>query len=55
MVLDQSEGFDVLVSEIGSGAFQIEGDPQQLRDWFRTRMSNPEALAVEDEVRRITA
>jgi hypothetical protein len=55
MVLDQSEGFDVLVNEIDSGALHIEGDTAQLHTWFRTRVSNPEALAVEDQVRRITA
>jgi hypothetical protein len=53
LVLD--EGYDVLEQAIASGALAISGDRAALRSWWRSRIANPDAVALDDEVRALTS
>lgn len=48
-------GFDVLDQAISSGLLRIDGDGAALRAWWSHRVGNPDAVALDDEVRAITA
>ena len=54
LVLDDSAGFDTLAQAGETGALQVVGEPGTLRDWYGTRVGNPELVAVEQAVRAIT-
>lgn len=54
LVVDDSPDFTLLTSEIDSRALQIEGDGDALREWFRTRIGNPELIDLERAIRNIT-
>jgi hypothetical protein len=54
LVLDLSPTFDALSSALANGTLTVSGDRERLARWWRSRIGNPEALALEDEVRSIT-
>lgn len=47
--------FDVLDQAIASGALAVEGDLSSLRTWWSHRTGNPDAVALDDEIRDLTA
>ncbi len=53
LILDTT--FDVLAQAIDSGAVTIEGDAGALRAWWSHRIGNPDAVALDDQVRALTA
>lgn len=53
LILDP--GYDVLDQAITAGSLGIDGDASALRDWWSRRIGNPDAVALDDEVRAITA
>lgn len=53
LVLDPT--LDTLEQAIASGQLQIDGDHSRLRQWWSTRISNPDAVALDNEVRAVTS
>jgi hypothetical protein len=53
LILDP--GYDVLDQAITAGLLRIDGDAAALRDWWSHRIGNPDAVALDDEVRAVTA
>jgi hypothetical protein len=53
LVLDH--GYDVLDQATTAGLLRIDGDAAALRDWWSRRITNADAVALDDEVRAITA
>jgi hypothetical protein len=53
LVLDET--LDVLDQAVASGSLVIEGDSGKLRRWWRSRIANPDLVALEREIRAITA
>ena len=47
--------YDVLDQAVSSGAIQIAGDTDQLRAWWKLRIANPDAVALDDELRGLTS
>jgi hypothetical protein len=47
--------FDVLSQAIDAGTIAIDGDAAALRSWWSHRIGNPDAVALDDEVRALTA
>lgn len=47
--------YDILDQAIASGALAIDGDRAALRDWWSHRVANPDAVALDDEMRDLTA
>jgi hypothetical protein len=53
LILDPT--FEVLDQAIASASLRIDGDAAALRTWWSHRVGNPDAVALDDEVRAITA
>jgi hypothetical protein len=53
LILDQT--LDVLAQAVSSGGLQVDGDAADLRHWWASRIANPDAAALDDELRAITA
>lgn len=53
LILDRT--LDVLAQAVASGSLHIEGDAAELRRWWAARIANPDAGALDDELRAITA
>lgn len=53
LILDRT--LDVLAQAVASGGLQVDGDAAELRRWWATRIANPDATALDDELRAITA
>jgi hypothetical protein len=53
LILDTT--FDVLSQAIDAGQIVIDGDVDELRSWWSHRIGNPDAVALDDEVRALTA
>jgi len=47
--------FAILSQAVDSGALSIDGDRDALRSWWSHRIANPDAVALDDEVRALTA
>ena len=50
-----ADDFAVLEQAVGSGALAIDGDLAALRAWWSHRTANPDAVALDDELRDLTA
>lgn len=53
LVLDRT--FGVLAQAADSGAFEVDGDVDRFRAWWTTRIGNPDVVALDDELRELTA
>lgn len=53
LVLDPT--LDTLEQAIHSGQLRIDGDQAQLRQWWSNRIANPDAVALDDQVRAVTS
>lgn len=53
MVLDQT--LDVLDQAVTAGRLKVEGDGTAFREWWGSRIGNPDAVLLDDQVRAITA
>lgn len=53
LILDPS--YDVLDQAVTAGLLHVDGDAAALRTWWGHRIGNPDAVALDDEVRAITA
>jgi hypothetical protein len=49
------DDLDVLAQASASGALRMDGDVAHLRSWWATRVANPDAVALDDELRAMTA
>jgi hypothetical protein len=49
------ETLEVLDQAIDSGSLVIDGDQAKLRRWWRSRIANPDLVALESQIREITA
>lgn len=47
--------YDVLDQAISSGALRIDGETEQLRAWWKQRIANPDAVALDDQIRNLTS
>jgi hypothetical protein len=54
LILDPSPGFDALSAALANGTLVVTGDRERLEHWWRSRVSNPEAVALEEAVRALT-
>ena len=53
LLLDRD--FAVLEQAVDAGALRIDGDRAALRAWWTHRIANPDAVALDDELRDLTA
>lgn len=53
MVLDRS--FDVLEQALNAGQITVSGDGSAFREWWQSRVGNPDAVVLDDQVRSVTS
>lgn len=46
--------YDVLDQAVTSGSLRIDGERDQLRAWWGQRIGNPDAVALDEQIRGLT-